>query len=60
MATNIEINTLPDKIEIHVTDSTGRDERAAVPRYPRQGSEKYVRMVDALDSIMYEYAITPA
>lgn len=60
MATNIEITDLPDGTNIHVTDSNGRDETARVPHYPRQGSEKYVHMIGALDSIMDDYAITPA
>lgn len=56
MATRIEITTVgTGAVRLHVTDDTGRDDWAEVPRYPDPRSEKYVKLVDTLDVIMHEF-----
>ncbi len=55
MATTITIDYDDDTVTVHVTDSTGRDQTATTRRYPDPQSAAYVRMVDALDVLMYEH-----
>lgn len=39
-------------IRVRVSDDTGRDQQATMPRYPAEGSAMYVTFVDALDLMM--------
>lgn len=57
MATHITIELEDKAVKIHVTDDTGRDDTARVPRYPAEGSEDYVTMVDRLDLLMHQFKI---
>jgi hypothetical protein len=57
MATRITIELEDKAVKIHVTDDTGRDDTARVPRYPAVGSEDYVTMVDKLDVLMYRFKV---
>jgi hypothetical protein len=57
MATRITLELEEKFVNIYVTDDTGRDEKARVPRYPAEGSEDYVTMVDKLDLLMYQFKI---
>ena len=49
---------------VRVTDDTGRDQTAAVPRYGtpaasgNAGTETYVSIVDKIDVLMYGWDIT--
>lgn len=52
MATKITIEHDEETVTVHVTDDTGRDEICRTPRYPRPGSDNYVRFVDSLDVLM--------
>ena len=54
MTTKITIEPGATEIVVHVTDDTGRDETKVMPRYPRPGSERYVKFVDTLDMMMAE------
>ena len=52
MTTKIVIEAEPDKVIVKVTDDTGRNQIKAIPRYPRPGSEQYIKFADALDMMM--------
>lgn len=59
MATSITITYDDKAVSVHVTDSTGRDQTATVPRYgtpdaqDNAGTEAYVQFVNKLDVFMY-------
>lgn len=57
MATRITLELEDKFVNIHVTDDTGRDEKAKIPRYPAEGSEDYVTMVDRLDLLMHQFKV---
>jgi hypothetical protein len=52
MATRIVITYDDTHTYVHVTDDTGRNERATARRYPHPDSARYVKFVDALDVFM--------
>lgn len=56
MTTRITIEEGPvtGEMTVKVVDDTGRNQSVHVPRYPRPGSERYVKFVDALDMMMAE------
>lgn len=59
MTTHIFLVDEGDTIFIRVKDDTGRDQAARVKRHPDPQSDKYVTMVNALDVLLYEHAVSP-
>ncbi len=52
MTTRITIDSTPTTVIVKVADDTGRDQTKTLPRYPRRGSDRYIKFVDALDLLM--------
>jgi hypothetical protein len=55
MSTHIDVDATDTTIKVHVTDDTGRDQRATIPRVPLTGSGAYVTFANALDVMMYTW-----
>ena len=55
MAIHLDIEVGDNELRLFLTEDSGRSQVATVPRYPHPGSEQYVKMIDALDVLMYTW-----